>query len=195
MKTYDVSREVYGDLIHFKELLLKWNNSINLISSNDILYLDERHINDSLQLLKFIPEKNISILDLGSGGGFPGIILSIAGVEKTTLVESDSRKAAFLLQASKISSSQINIINDRIENIDNFLCNIVTSRAFKDLDTIFRYTRNFTFDKLLLLKGETYSKEIEVAEKRWLFNVRIHDSITSEKGKVLEITDVKLRIL
>ena len=186
-----VSREVYQKLIEYHDLLLKWNSAINLVSSDSIHEILQRHILDSIQLLKFIEDKDISIIDIGSGAGLPGIILSVCGIKKVTLVESDSRKAAFLLQASKISSGEIEIINDRIENITGLECNIVSSRALADLNEIFELSRNIEIaDKYLLHKGESYKKEISDARKHWLFNVKVHDSITSNQGKILEIINV-----
>lgn len=185
-----VSREIFAKIIEFKELLLKWNKAINLISaktSNDVM---NRHILDSVQLLPFI-EKESSVIDLGSGAGFPAIILSIAGINNITLIESDSRKAAFLIQAAKISSNKIKIINDRIENIENLQCDIITSRAFAELDYIFEYSSRIKVkSKFLLHKGAGYKNEIAKAEKHWLFNRTVHDSITSETGRILEITDL-----
>lgn len=186
-----VSREVYQKLIEYHDLLLKWNSAINLVSFNSIHEILQRHILDSLQLLKFIEDKDISIIDLGSGAGLPGIILSVCGIKKMTLIESDSRKAAFLLQASKISSGEIEIINDRVENIVDLKCDIVTSRALADLDMIFCYGKNIKIkDKYLLHKGKSYKKEILDAKKHWLFNTKVHDSITSNQGKILEIINV-----
>ena len=186
-----VSREAYQKLIEYHDLLLKWNSTINLVSPKSIHQILQRHILDSLQLLRFIDDKDISIVDLGSGAGFPGIILSVCGIQKVTLVESDSRKAAFLLQASKFSSGKIEIINDRVENIVDLKCDIVTSRAFTDLGTIFCYGKNIEIkDKYLLHKGKSYKGEILEAKKHWLFNARVHGSITSNQGKILEIINV-----
>lgn len=186
-----VSRDVYQRLIEYRNLLLQWNSVINLVSSNSIHEILQRHILDSMQLLKFIENKAISIIDIGSGAGLPGIILSVCGIKKVTLVESDSRKAAFLLQASKISSGEIEIINNRIENITGLECNIVSSRAFAALNEIFALSRNIEIaDKYLLHKGESYKKEILDARKHWLFNVKVHDSITSNQGKILEVINV-----
>lgn len=186
-----VSREALKRIVEFERLLLKWNKTINLIStrtSNDIM---NRHILDSLQLLPFI-DRDSKIIDLGSGAGFPGIILSIAGIKDITLIESDSRKTVFLLQSSKLSSNNIRIINDRIENIDNLQCDIITSRAFAELDLIFEYSSKIKVkNKFLLHKGAGYKNEIQKAKKHWLFNKTVHDSITSETGKILEITDLK----
>ncbi|MDC0865245.1 16S rRNA (guanine(527)-N(7))-methyltransferase RsmG, partial [Rickettsiaceae bacterium] len=133
-----VSREEHKRLLEYSNLLLKWNKAMNLISFktvNDILY---RHILDSLQLLKFISDKNISLVDVGSGAGFPAIVLSICGISEVTLIESDSRKVAFLLQASDLSPGVIRIENNRVENL-SLECDILTARAFSNLDSIFDY--------------------------------------------------------
>lgn len=187
-----VSREAHERLMKYSDLLLKWNSTINLISSSTIHEVLQRHIIDSLQLLKFITNKDISIVDIGSGAGLPGIILSIAGISKVTLVESNSRKAAFLLQAAKLSKGKVEIVNDRIEDIVDLKCDIVTSRAFADLDKIFTLSQGIDItDKYLLHKGEKYKEEISKTKKHWLFNSKVHDSITFDCGKILEITDVK----
>jgi 16S rRNA (guanine527-N7)-methyltransferase len=186
-----VSREAYKKIIEFQQLLLKWNKTINLISSSTVQDVMNRHVLDSLQLLSYM-DKCSKVIDLGSGAGFPAIILSIAGVEDVTMIESDSRKSAFLLQAARLSEYKPKIINDRIENIDNLSCDIVTSRAFAELDSIFEYSSKIEVkDKYLLHKGAGYKNEILNAKKHWLFNETVHDSITSETGNILEITDLE----
>jgi len=189
-----VSRENQDKLQQYIDLLIKWNKTINLVSSNSIKDIEQRHILDSIQLLNYIAKKDISVLDLGSGAGLPGIVLSICGIKKVVLVESDERKAAFLLQASKISSESIEIKNSRVETLSAVSCDIVISRAFADLSSIFDYCRHIGVkEKFLLLKGRAYKEEIVQARKHWLFKVNIHDSITSIDGKILEITNVKPR--
>ena len=190
-----VSRETLDKLNLFTNLLKKWNNSINLVSNNSIENVEQRHILDSVQLLNYIENKNISILDLGSGAGFPGIILSICGIKKVTLVESDSNKCAFLRQAAKISSDEIIILNDRIEKAPNLSCDILTSRALCNLNLIFGYTQNIKIThKCLLHKGISYESEIQEAHKHWLFKLSIHDSISSHGSKILEVNDIKARV-
>ncbi len=189
-----VSRENNDKLRQYIDLLIKWNKTINLVSSNSIKDIERRHVLDSVQLLNYIAKKDISVLDLGSGAGLPGIVLSICGIKKIVLVESDERKAAFLLQASKISSELIEIRNSRAETLPISSYDIVISRAFTDLSSIFNYCRSIEVkEKFLLLKGKTYEEEIIQARKHWLFKVKIHDSITSIDGKILEITNVKPR--
>ncbi len=186
-----VSHEIYERLIEYNNLLLKWNNTINLISFSTVHEAIQRHIIDSLQLLRFIKNKNISIIDLGSGAGLPGIVLSIAGVAEVTLIESDSRKSSFLMQAAKLSTGNIKVINDRLENLQDLECDIVTARAFTSLAKILEFGSKIKVaDKYLLHKGKTYREEIAKSEKHWLFNSKVHDSITSDYGKILEITNV-----
>ncbi len=186
----NISRETFEALKKYQELVCKWNKTINLVSDKSLEDFWERHIIDSLQLLKFIDNKDISLIDVGSGGGLPGIILSIAGIKNVTLVESDVRKAAFLLQAASISSYKVNIINDRIENID-FSCDILTCRAWASIDNILKLTRKINIsDKYLLLKGEAFKDEIEAARKTWKFDYSTLNSISSGEGRIIEIKNV-----
>lgn len=184
----NVSREVNDKLKEFQSLLIKWNKKINLVANSTLSDLWNRHIIDSMQLLKYIKNYNLKVIDVGSGAGFPGIVLSIAGLSDVTLIESDSNKAAFLFQASK----KVTIINDRVEKCRELECDILVARGFAELEKIFEYTKHIKVkQKYLLLKGEEYLKEIEVAKKHWLFNYNLHDSITHGKSKIIEITDLK----
>ena len=187
-----VSREEYERLLKYRDLLLRWNKVINLVSSRAVNDILNRHILDSVQILKFINNKNVSIIDVGSGAGFPGVVLSICGINDVTLIESDSRKVAFLLQSALLSPCKIKIKNDRVENLKGLECDIMTARAFSSLESIFDYTERIKVrDKYLLHKGKSYGSELLKARSRWLFNVQIHDSITSDYGKILEITDLE----
>lgn len=187
----DISRET---LKEYEMLLRKWNQKINLVSRSTLEDFEQRHLMDSVQISQYIDSKQDKIIDLGSGAGLPGMVLAIMGYEDITLIESDARKAAFLLQASRLitNSKCPKILNQRIEGITDISCDIVTSRAFAELSKIFDYTRNFVVKKKYLLhKGENYQQEINAASKSWLFSVKIHDSLTLPKAKILEITDLK----
>lgn len=187
-----VSREIKEKLLEYVNIITKWNNSINLISSGDIEKIWERHVMDSAQLLKYIDNVNIEVLDIGSGAGFPGIILSLLGVKKVTLVESDQRKAVFLNQVKKISSNEINVINNRVESLKDINCDILTSRAFSNMSKLFNVCYNFNIkDKMLLHKGSSFAEELDRAKKHWLFDLKIHDSITPGMGKILEIYNLR----
>ncbi|MFP3033966.1 MAG: 16S rRNA (guanine(527)-N(7))-methyltransferase RsmG [Candidatus Tisiphia sp.] len=186
----NVPREILDALEKYQSLTLKWNKTINLVSCNTEREFWVRHILDSLQLMKYINNQNIHLIDVGSGGGFPGIVLSIAGIKNVTLVESDVRKSIFLLQASKISTNKVNVVNQRIENV-KLDCDILTSRACAQLEKIFVYTQHINVrNKYLLFKGEQYQKEIEIAKKRWSFCHSVYDSETSNNSKILEISNI-----
>jgi len=156
----NVSRETILKLEEYVELLIKWNQKINLISKNDIPDIWNKHIILCAEVIKYIDNKDIKSVDLGSGGGFPGIILSILGMPNVTLIESNSKKTAFLLQASKISNFSVRIINDRIEK-QQIECDIITSRAFASINQLLECTKYVRFKKfMLLLKGPEVAKEI-----------------------------------
>ena len=187
----NVSREVTHALLNYQNLLLKWNKAINLISRNSEKDIWERHILDSLQLLKYIDFSDI-IIDIGSGGGFPGIVLSICGVKNTVLIESDKKKSVFLAQASKLSSNKIIIVDERIDEKFNMNCDILTSRGYSSVTNILGVTEGIKIQKkMLLLKGKNYEKEIIEAQKHWVFDFNLHNSITSGEGKIVEIFNIK----
>jgi len=187
----NVSREVNHALLNYQNLLLKWNKAINLISRNSEKDIWERHILDSLQLLKYIDFSDI-IIDIGSGGGFPGIVLSICGVKNTVVIESDKKKSVFLAQASKLSSNKIIIVDERIDEKFNMNCDILTSRGFSSVTNILGVTEGIKIQKkMLLLKGKNYEKEITEAQKHWVFDFNLHNSITSGEGKIVEIFNIK----
>jgi 16S rRNA (guanine527-N7)-methyltransferase len=186
MKQFGYEMEGNKSTLEYIELLDKWNKKINLISKGEFDDIWERHIFDSLQLLKFVDQKD-HILDVGSGAGFPGILLAINGMKNVTLVESDSRKVAFLLQASQLAPCGVSILNKRIEDVE-LECDILTARAFASINDILRLCFKIKVrKKIVLLKGERVEEEIEEALKNWNFNYKLHPSETHEKSWVVEL--------
>ncbi len=189
----NVSRETFNYLEQYVTLLQKWNSKINLVKFNSKYDLWYRHILDSAQLIKYI-DKDLKVMDLGSGGGLPGIILSLLGVKDITLVESDSRKCVFLSQAKKISDNKITIENERIENLKQVNVDIITSRALCNIDKICSLIASFEINaKILLLKGKTVQEEIADAKYKWHFDYTLHKSVTSIDSFVVEIHNLKRR--
>jgi 16S rRNA (guanine527-N7)-methyltransferase len=175
----------------FERLLLKWNSKINLISKSsekDILY---RHILDSVQLIKYI-DKEKKVIDLGSGGGFPGIILSYAGVKNITLVESNRKKCAFLLQASLLSDFTIKIRSERCEDIKDLQGDIITARGFASIKDILALSTNLRTNstEYLLLKGKSADIEIMDAKKEWKCSTWNISSITDNESQIVQIRNV-----
>ena len=128
----DVSRETSRRLDVFAELLQRWNQRINLVSPRDLPHLWDRHVTDSLQLLDELPP-GAPFVDLGSGGGFPGLVLAIANDSPVTLVEADQRKASFLREAARATGTTANVIARRIEQADLPPTRYLTARALAPL--------------------------------------------------------------
>lgn len=172
----------------FLDILEKWNKKINLVRNSSREELISRHVEDSEQLAKYLNEDD-RIIDIGSGGGFPGVILAMLGYD-VKLIESDERKCAFLRYVIQKLGLSAELINERVEKL-NLECDVLTCRGFSELRKIFKLTSNICVrEKYLLLKGKNYMNEIEAAKKEWLFRYDLHDSISSNEGKVLEIYDL-----
>lgn len=187
----DVPRETFLKLEDYVALLRKWQKQINLISNTTLDDVWTRHIVDSAQLINHI-EKTDRVIDVGSGAGFPGVVLTILGVENITMVESDSRKVAFLREAARVSKINVAVLNKRIEEVpvDNF--DVVTARAFASLRDIFWAFegRLMVRHKMLLLKGKSCDMEIKQAKENWSFDYEKFRSITDPEGTVLLVKNI-----
>ncbi|MBR2273751.1 MAG: 16S rRNA (guanine(527)-N(7))-methyltransferase RsmG [Alphaproteobacteria bacterium] len=197
----NVSRETIQDLKTFQQMVLEWNSKFNLISKSTETDIWKRHIEDSLQLDKFISEKDKTMYDFGTGAGFPGLVIAIFAKYtfpnlKISLIESTTKKTIFLNEVKNKLNLDINIINERIENLKLKKADIISSRAMASLEKLFEYAINFTKEntKLLFLKGESWQKEIETAQKNWIFSFESIPSITNEKGRVLQIQKLRRKI-
>ncbi len=195
-----VSRETMDDLTQFVTLLQKWNRSINLVSPNSLAAVWERHIIDSAQLFPFIPPSTRSIADIGTGGGFPGLVLAIlskrdAPERHVTLIESDRRKCAFLLTASSQLELNVKVVAERIEHADPCAADMLTSRALAPLSQLLGYAeRHLKPDgTALLLKGRTAEAEVEEALASWSLDLKRRESKTTDDAVILEITNLRSR--
>lgn len=177
------------------DLLLKWNRSINLIGRTTEKDVLERHIQDCLQLLDYIPDKDISIADLGTGAGLPGVLLSIGGCKNLDLIESDQKKCVFLKEVKRQLGLDYHIITQRIENIADKRYDLIVSRALASLDKLFNYAEPIMRENgyLLLLKGENFLTEIEEAKRSWIFSYNTIPSKTGCGGVILEVQNIKRR--
>lgn len=177
-----------GAIEKYIELLLAWNKKINLVSIRDRQELIERHIVDSLQLIDYIDKSEI-IFDIGSGAGFPGLMLSLAGVKEVNLVEKQEKKSDFLSVARSISENKVNIHNENVKEMKVDHCDVITARGFASLDNILTLTQGIAKKntRYLLLKGRNVEEEIKKASEKWSFQYIIHKSQTSEDGCILEL--------
>ena len=185
-----VSRETIEKLKEYHNLLLKWNSTINLISRSSESDCWNRHILDSIQLVDMVDANNI--FDFGSGAGLPGIVLAICGKKNINLVEVDIRKCAFLRRVQSILDLDMTIHNCLIEDVlipDN---SIIVSRALFDVSKFCKYTYDLRFNgKILLLKGDSYIKEVDIAKQLWDFDLEMFPSATKEHSMILKILNIR----
>lgn len=191
-----VSRETIARLERFAALLHKWNPRINLVSRNSLNALWSRHIDDSLQVFGCVQPRGHWV-DLGSGGGFPGIIVAILALDecpdlKVTLIESDQRKATFLRAAARETGAACTVIAERIEDVDPQGAQIVSARALADLDRLLGFAdRHLATDGIALFpKGVTWEKEVADARGQWKFDVDPITSRTEDGAVILKIEGV-----
>lgn len=172
----------------YNDLLKKWSKSLNLIAHSTISDIEERHFKDSEQLLQLIQE-DAKLIDLGSGAGFPGMILAINGVD-TTLVESDEKKCVFLETVSRETKTHATILCNRIEKVStNTPFDIITARGLASLAKLIDLSPNLaTPNKTrgLFLKGSSLNKEIEELSTTQKKKLKLHDSKTHPESKIAE---------
>ena len=187
----NVSRETAKRLGLFAEFLKDKNQQINLISKNTVKDIYQRHILDSLQLVKYI-DLDKKILDIGTGAGFPGIVLTIAGAQNITLVESIRKKCNFLIEVKEGLKLNSIITNERIENIANLKSDIITARAVAPLTKLLAliYNQLKKDTECFFFKGKNYQEEILEAKKIWQFNYKSYKSLTSKEGVILKISNI-----
>ena len=192
----DVSRETSDRLEIFAALLLRWNARINLVSRADAPHLWSRHINDSLQLTALVPEGIDRAIDLGSGAGFPGLVLAIATGISFELIESDARKAAFLREAARLTEAPATVHVTRIEAASVAPAKLITARALAPLPDLLRLAVPLLAESGVCLfpKGESVEQEIADASIAWTMRIERHISRTDRSGVILRISEVFARV-
>jgi 16S rRNA (guanine527-N7)-methyltransferase len=198
IKKFNVSRETVEKLNKYKDFLLNSNKSLNLIGKTTEKHIFSRHFTDSAQIYDLIEDKS-EIIDLGSGAGFPGVILKILMDNNKisgniTLIEKSPKKCKFLKDLSDKLSLTLKIVNLKIENFKINKISTVVSRAFKKtvetMDILLK--NNDKIRNIILIKGKTYQQEIEEAKKKYTFDVEKFKSITSDESYILKISNIKL---
>ncbi|MBC8241143.1 MAG: 16S rRNA (guanine(527)-N(7))-methyltransferase RsmG [Alphaproteobacteria bacterium] len=196
-KAADVSRETLARLEAYTALLVKWNQRINLVSRRSLDDVWRRHVLDSIQLCKFDKsgesrETAAPWLDLGSGAGFPGLVLAIAGVRNVHLVESDGRKCAFLREAARITGAEVTVHNERIEALPPQGAHTISARALAPLPRLLplAYEHLIIGGQIILLKGQDVDTELTEAAKCWNMSIRHIPSVTDESGSILQLTEI-----
>jgi len=192
----DVSRETEGRLEAYVEILLKWQKAINLIGPATVDDIWSRHILDSAQLLPHIPAGARTLADLGSGAGFPGLVVAAVRPDlEVTLIESDARKAAFLGEAGRRMSleKQPKIVIGRIENVPPVKADVVTARALAPLGQLLFWAERHRKDPAICLfhKGKDWQAELTDAQRGWDISPQHFRSATDRDAVLLRIDDYR----
>ncbi|MQY41860.1 16S rRNA (guanine(527)-N(7))-methyltransferase RsmG [Epibacterium sp. SM1969] len=197
LSQFDVSRETMERLEKFEQVILKWNPKINLVSKNSLKDLWRRHIVDSVQVFRSVPNPVDHWVDIGSGGGFPGAIVGILCAAESpdtnvTLIESDQRKCAFLRNVARECSAPIKVITGRIEAVEPQNADVLSARALADLSDLLEFSERHLAEKGLAVfpKGETWKKEVDNSRARWSFDLETVKSQTEPSAVILKIKGV-----
>ncbi len=197
-KATNVSRETLEKFKIYAGLLSKWQEKINLIGPATKEDVWKRHFLDSAQLLPLVqkakPDKApLTWLDIGSGAGFPGLVLALLG-EKIVLVEPGAKRAAFLRQVIREASVNAEVIQEKIEEISLFPVDIVTARALADIAQLLAWGVPFLRQggEIWLLKGARAEEELTSARKNWIMTEKVFPSRTEAGGKVVRLTNISM---
>lgn len=172
--------------------ILQENQNFNFIGKSTILDIWERHILDSAQLMRFIQNKNAKFADLGSGAGFPGMVLSILGLREMHLIEKAFRKADFLRKAKLFSPNRVFVHQAKLEEMVAIEFDCIVSRALAPLPGLLEHSRKFLKKDgyCLFLKGKNLPQEIVDAKKNFQFEYELHPSLTSSESNIIKVFNI-----
>jgi 16S rRNA (guanine527-N7)-methyltransferase len=182
----------------YLRLLEKWNPAINLVSAATLPDAWHRHIIDSLQFLEASPHQSGRWVDLGSGGGFPGLVVAIAAADRrpdlrVTLVEADKRKAEFLRTVSRETEVPVTVLTERIEKLAPQRADVLSARALSPLAQLVAYASVHLGPGgvALFAKGANWQSEVLAARAHWTFDLKEHASMTDPTAVILEIHGIE----
>jgi len=192
----NLSADIFDKFSAYQALLEKWQRRINLVSNTTLPDLWRRHFLDCAQLAPLIPDHTKTLVDLGSGAGFPGLVLALLLPSENRpdihLIEADSRKATFLSEANRILETSVTIHARRIESVIDLKAGVITARALAPLERLLLQAERFMAPETvcLFLKGENASDELTAAEKGWKMKTVETASITHDQARILTLTEV-----
>ncbi len=191
-----VSRETLDRFAAYLDLLRHWQRRINLVGRSTMDDPWRRHILDSAQLVRHLPDDASIITDFGSGAGFPGLVLAIMTGQETHLIESNGRKSAFLSEAARTAGAEVEIHTGRIENIAPWPTDVITARALAPVSRLLDYAYPFLeFSAArkpvcLFPKGAGVEEELTEAGRRWHMDIERYSSLSGEAGTILRIRGI-----
>ncbi len=183
---FNDGKSILSKLYEYKKILTKENESMNLIGKSTIDDLDQRHLLDCIQIFKYLPHQDKSLMDIGTGAGLPGIIMSIIGFKNLHLVEKSIKKSLFLENCKLRLGLNYIVHNKSITDISNINIDCVTARAFASIEKILLMTKKIINKKtkFILLKGRSYLTELEKIDPK-KYSWEMHPSITSDESKII----------
>tara|TARA_B100001094_G_C17981779_1_gene695576 strand:+ start:71 stop:721 length:651 start_codon:yes stop_codon:yes gene_type:complete len=200
-KMLNVSRETMDKFDKYLNWLKNWQKKLNLVGSSTLNDPWRRHILDSGQITKYIKDKNEPIIDVGSGAGLPGVILSIMGHKNIVMVESDYKKTVFIIEALRVCDTKAKVLNERIEKLDHINGKTLTFRAFAPIEKVFTLLGDKIQKEtsLVFLKGKTAMEEVKNSKKTWAKlkkennyslnpNFKTYNSLSDKNSKVVLCT-------
>lgn len=187
-----VSRETLDRLSVYLDLLRRWERAINLVGPATLEDPWRRHFLDSAQLAAFVPDRAKSLVDLGSGAGFPGMVLAIMGVPGVHLIESDRRKAQFLREVARATGTPVTIHAARIEDVPGWPADVISARALAPLPRLLDLAERFLASDsvCLFLKGRSGLCELTEAQAGWHMVAEVLPSLSDPTGLVLQLRGV-----
>ena len=191
----DVPRETQEKLDCYVQLLIKWQARINLISSKTLPEIWHRHILDSAQLVSYLPKTPSVILDMGSGAGLPGVILAILTRHQLHLVESDSRKIAFMRTALRETGTSAILHEQRMETVPALRPDIITARALAPLSQLITLASGQHHEKIeyLFLKGREAKQELTALPACPKMDVECLQSMTDSQASIIRLKPILYR--
>ncbi len=192
---FNLNKEHVEKIEFFITSVINYNKNTNIIGKSTLENFWNRHVLDCLQLTKHINNKKLKILDLGTGAGLPGLLMSIVGYQKVLMIDSVKKKTDFVTKIIKDLSLSAKIHNKRIENPPITQHDVVVSRALAPLIRLLTYARMYSNKNTtsLFLKGRNVNNEINIAMKKFSFDFKKIKSLSSEDGCVLKIKNIKIK--
>ena len=191
---FNVSRETSERLEIYQSLLVKWQKAINLVAPNTLKDAPKRHFEDSLQIVGLVSREAKLLYDIGSGAGFPGLVLASAVEAEVHLIESDQRKCQFLKTVSREANIPVIIHNTRVEAVDIPAPDVITARALANLAQLLEWTEQWWSKNkkinLIFLKGIQVETEISEAQKSFNFEYALYQSKTDPDGRIIMLTSI-----
>ena len=185
-ENFNDPNKIFAMLMEYKKILLNENHKMNLIGKSTIDDFDQRHIIDCIQIIKHMPDKKKQVMDIGTGAGLPGVLLSILGYQNLHLVEKSPKKSAFLETCKAHLGLNYKIHTKPIAEISCVNIDYITARAFAPIEKIITATKKIIHKKTIyvLLKGKSYLSELNLINPQ-KYSWKNYPSITSEESKII----------